>query len=134
MKSKRMAKKTKTHAKLVKELDAIYSRYLRHKYADFSGYVQSLAYNFVRVGGLFESVTHFLINFENANSAAFIVRRPDVVPANPIVHSESVHGTVDQTREIITNTAGDPTNIVDYANAVQDLAADDRSQKLTICR
>ena len=35
-----MAKKAKSHAKLVKELDAVYSRYLRHKHADFSGYVQ----------------------------------------------------------------------------------------------
>ena len=35
-----MAKKAKTHAKLKKELDAVFSKYIRWYYADANGYVE----------------------------------------------------------------------------------------------
>ena len=35
-----MAKKVKTHAKLKKELDAVFSKYIRWYYADANGYVE----------------------------------------------------------------------------------------------
>ena len=93
---------------------------------DFIGYTEALALNFVRVGGMFEANTNFQIDFSSANGAGYVVRVPDIT--FPQVHSESVHGTLDQKREIIDS------NTIDYDAAINEAlaATDTRTKKLVI--
>ncbi len=78
----------------------------------FKGFTEGLAFNFVRVGGLFEEISNFQIEANSANWKGFVVRRPDIDPASPVVYSESVFGTLDSTTEVI----GPST--VDYASHI----------------
>jgi hypothetical protein len=96
---------------------------------DFDGFTAPLAFNFVRAGGLFEQTSNFFVNFSNNNGQGFVIRRSDIDPSNPIVHSEKVFGSLDPTRESIDGTA---SSILGYNASVSAAGATARGTTLTI--
>ena len=78
---KRVAKKAKTHAKLKKELDKVFSQYIRWAYADDSGMVECYTCNVVKHvkemhNGHFQSRKHTSTRWHENNC------RPQCVKCN----------------------------------------------------